>query len=761
MIRLLIIIILANFHLFAIEFSGRVVSEITPENKFVNIGPVFINDSIFFRFHLINDGTQDLYLREFFPTYIMGLSELDPGENQFELFSTKSPELPITIRNNSNNPDTLTIRFTSRDLFRSKLGWHNANFQLGLSKFDNVLETVTLDTFKLKAKKTNLFIDGFDDLINFDSIMIFPPNEISYNWRLKNVTYSTIIIDKQIESLLTQPANSPEFTISKYPDFYQIIKKNILNYNINYYPTNKGRDSLLLKVQYHPDPTLYPDSVNFAKVMIIATGVAQEIGIISTNVDHFKDTIDLGSVRLGKEISVELNLKNYGNIPFNAKSYKFIKDLSNEIDDRFVLLEQLNKNKKHLKPDSIERIIFSFKADKLGAFFAELIIESDIEDRKIRGFNNSQKFLKFYIRGKVTSPLLSIGSDTVDFGNVNVSSPVCESSQDTVLRLRNLGNEILRISNITISPQYPLSRFLLEENSLEIAPNSDGFIKINFNPPVTDFKTYTADLILTTNQPINPEIRLKLIATSIAPVNANLLIPNDLKAFPGNSIFVPVILQNGASNLNYFANSFKSQLNYNQSLLEFIGIRTVGTATDGAINMGDQTEKPGKNYIDINLTLPVKTYFNTQNDTLFFIKFNTYLGNDESSQISLINPKFADEKCEDVLQLNITTGLFSTDSVCGIDKKIGISAQNLIINNFYFSNTNQQFFIDFTTLKNGELTIKIFDYLGKFIKNSTTQNLNIDNYAKEINLTGLNKGIYFIEVKFEDFCEYFPVIINF
>ncbi len=749
-----------NLFLFADEYAGKVYSEIEPINRFVNIGPIFINDSIFFNFFLINSGEKDLYLQESFPTYIMGLSELDPGESQFNLFSTKAPELPITIKNNIQNPQKLTIRFNSRDTTRSKIGWHHANFQLGLSKTDNLVETITLDTFKLKAKKTKLFIDGFDDVINFDSVMINPNNEINYTWRLKNVIYYNVKLDKQIETLITQPASQKEIIIEKYIDGFALYPKEILNYNIKYSPLNRGRDSTLLKIQYHYNEIERPDSVNFAKVMIIGTGVEQSLSATESNYDIIKDTIDLGVIRLGNQAKIELKIKNTGNLPFGSKSYSFYEDLTSKIDNRFLITEILNKNNIHLLPDSSSFLKFSFQTDKIGAFFSRLVIESDIIERSIKGINNSHKTITFYIKGKVTSPLMALLSDTVDFGNVNLNNVICESTQDTNLIIRNIGNETLRISNISVSPQFPNSRFIVSDNSLEIEPNQEGFISINFIPNSGEYESYSADLILNTNQPTNELKYIKLMAKSIPPIAANLLIPKNIKSYPGNAVIIPVIIENDQKNAASFANSFKAELIYDKSILEFTGIRTVGTATEGAVNSGDLSEIFSKDFVNINLSMPIKTFFQSGNDTLFLLKFNTFLGADNSSPIALINAKFGDEKCEDILKLNISDGIYTTDSVCGLDKKVGVSAKGFSIINQKYSSKNAIYTFLWEAFKVGNLRIKVYDYYGNSLK-ALQKTINQSGlYSDSVDLSGLISGVYFIDFDFENETQNYIFVIE-
>ncbi len=758
--KIFVLFLALNLYLHTEEYSGKVISEITPANKFINIGPVFINDSIFFDFYMINSGEKDLYLQESFPTYIMGLSELDPGETQFELYSTKSPDLPIVIKKNINNPDTLIIRFNSRDTIRSKPGWHHANFQLGLAKFENFLETVTLDTFKLKAKKTKLFIDGFDDVINFDSVLINPGVEISYNWRLKNVIYDNVTLDRQIESVITQPASVKEIIIDKFDDNFVLYPKVILNYKVKYHPINKGIDTTLLKIQYHYDKITNPDSVNFAKVFITGTGVVQELSAIESNFNLINDTIDIGSIRAGTPTNIEVKIKNEGNLPFGSKSYTFYEDMTTNFDNRFAITEVLNKKNHHLLPDSISKLSFSFQSNEIGSFFTRLVIESDIIDRNIKGLNNSHKTITYYIKGKVASPLMAFGNDTIDFGNVNLNNIICESTQDTTLVIRNIGNETLRISNISVTPLFPTSRFTISNNSLEIEPNKEGYININFIPLTSEFNAYTANLVINSNQPGKETTIIVLTAKSIPPVAANLLIPKDISAYPGNSVIIPVIIENDNKNAASFANSFKSQLIYDKSILEFTGIRTVGTATEGAVNSGDLNEIFEKDYIDINLSMPIKSFFKSGLDTLFLLKFNTYLGVDNSSQIALINPKFGDEKCEDILKLNISDGLFTTDSVCGLDKKVGVSAKSFSIINQKYSQFENEYLINWEAKKSGILKISIYNYFGNLIKTENFIKNQNGLYNDRILLNELMTGVYCAEFNFENDIQYYIFTIQ-
>ncbi|MBX3044153.1 MAG: hypothetical protein KIT33_04240 [Candidatus Kapabacteria bacterium] len=728
--------------LFSEEYSAEVRSTVPNSGQIINYGPVFLNDTLEILFTAKNTGEKPIKIEQGIPTFFLGLSPNDITTVQWERFRRVSP--PRTYQ--PGDEDTIRINFLSGDTLVTRTGWHEALLGLGFlpaDKDDN--KTISkIDTFFLRVKKTPYYVSGFEDDIRFDSVYVNPNITPQKIWRVKNVwtkNQPAFGFDRQ---LITQPFSRTEISVPDLPITpLEIYPDSIISIPVTYYPLNRGRDSMFLKLLYKPLLFQFPDSVDFAWTRIAGVGVEQDIRISNSNYNWKGDTIDIGSIKAGSRIGIELAIKNFGNIPFGLISQEFYNPSGSIINDLLIFDKKFLHDGIHLKPDSLATAKLLFSPEETGLFLAELRLESDILNRSITGVQPDRRYVPIYLRAQIVSPKIVMHVSDINLGNVISSSPECSSERDTSVYIFNSGNMDLIISNILTDPPYPDSRFFVDKDFLQIPPGSGDSIRIQFRVQGGDFDTYSSKILLVTNQ-ANPfdTVKVSITANSVPPVAANLSIPQNLKSKPGTLIEVPVILSANGNNPANFAKSFRTSLFYNRSILEFAGLRTIGTACEGSLNYGDNIEIAESDELMLDIRSPAQTFFFAK-DTLVFLKFRTYLGNSAATEIAFIEPKFGDNKCENLFTIINTGGTYYTDSVCGIDYK----ALPSVNGNFrldVMNSSNKVIEIELPYSTNAEL--RIIDIYGQSVEFLMKSDLPSGIYNFTANFHTVSSGLYFVEL---------------
>lgn len=736
-------------NILAANYSGEIKSVVPHTTNFINFGPVFLNDTLQIKFFLKNTGDSPIKVNPNIPTFFLGLSPNDPTTTQWEIFRrvTNQPELPRTFL--SGESDTVRINFLSGDTLITKTGWHEALLGLSFLPADIISNTpiAKIDTFFLRVKKTPYYVSGFEDDLRFDSVYINPNFTPQKFWRVKNVWVKNQPVFGLDRKLITQPFSTQEIIIADLPiNPLEIYPDSIIYVPISYHPLNRGRDSMFLKMLYNPLKSQFPDSVDFAWTRIVGTGVEQEILIRNSNYNFSNDTIDVGNLKIGQKVSLSIQLINNGNIPFGIKQQSILTAENDGTHKDFTITSKFLANGEHLQPNSEMQSSVELIPSSFGLISARFRIESDILDRNIQGVQADKQYKYIYIKGNVVSPKIVLQFNEIDMGNVILSNVECPSQRDTLINIYNAGNSELIIYGISTNPPYPLSNFYPSREQMIIAPKTSDTLSIQFRVANGDFDKFESELILSTNQfPPFDSVIIKLIATSLPPVTTNLFIPRDLGSKPGSNIEVPIILSSNGASPATFAKSFRTSLFYNRSILEFNGIRTIGTATEGALNYGDNIEKNGLDELNLDIRTPANTYF-SKKDTLVFLKFKTYLGNSSATEISFIEPKFGDGNCENIFSLIQTGGAYYTDSVCGLPYKAIPSINGKFDLNLVINSVSNDYDIEVELPYSTEANVNILDIFGQPIKSIIHQFFPSGKYQFVSNYSDLSSGLYFIEL---------------
>ncbi len=721
------LLVLLEFNpLFANEI-GKIYSIDYPNSEIINLGPVYIGETINSRFRVENLTEQTYHIYEVKPTFGIFRSPVEVIPDEFLSYRTVDTKFPIQVLGNSNIE--ISIQYEAdTNLLVYPLGWYNADLLIGMATEPDT--NVVLDkNFKLLTKKSKLYVDGFQDRIIFDSTYINPPLPQAKDWKLKSIFKDSLQITNQKFNLLTAKITENEFI----PEFFEINplflrKYDALNLQIGYQPRNIGIDSGQVEMHY-----LNNGTDEFASVTLVGTGVQQKISLINSNYNFNSDTIFLGNVPANKDLLINFDVMNSSNFALNLISEKFVNQNPEYVQADLEIVKKMQSSVKYIDSGIIESVELRVNVQDRGNFEFKYIIESDIDNRFLFVPTNA-KYKEIIIVGQSVEPKIQIISETIDFEKVYLYLPYCQSRKDTIIRIRNIGNDTLRINKIELILQKPLPAFSCSNNELTINPNETAEIQISFEP--NSPQIYSANLVLHNNSSV-PNYTLSLIGTSITPAVAKLYI-DTFRVRPGSLLYVPIKTD---SNI-VFANNFSDTLYYNRSILHYVGYEVENTASQQPLENLDISETfDGK--LAINIRKPNKTNFLAK-ENLIFLKFNTYLGNSPSTSISFSNPQLGNEYCERSLNLikeNITNGTVILDSICGIDLK----AYPILVQSINYKDDNIEF--QYKILAKTTFSYQIYDAIGNLIYSKNKVEYEPNSYSDIININYLPKSLYFIVLK--------------
>ncbi len=722
-----LIILLFQISLLIADDIGRIYSVDYPNGTKINLGPVYVGDAINSRFVVENLSDQTYQIYEVKPTYGIFRSPIELIADEFLSYRTLNTNFPIYVSGKSKINIEVQYKADS-NLTVYPLGWYNADLLIGMSAEPDT--NVVLDKkFNLLTKKSKLYIDGYDDRIIFDSTYINPPIPQVKDWKFKSIFQDSLQVTNQNFTLSTAKIADNEF----FPEFFEInplfLKKyDALNLRIGYKPRNIGIDSGRIEMHY-----LKNGNDEFAAVNIIGIGVQQKLQLINSNYNFYSDTLFLGNIPANKDVLISLDILNASNFAINNISEKLINQNPDYVKVDFEIISKMQKSTKYIDSGLTESVELRVNVQDRGNFELKYVIESDIENRFLFVPQNA-KYKIITIIGRAVEPKIQVSNDIVDFEKVYLYLPYCQSRKDTSIRIRNIGNDTLRINKVELVLQKPQPAFACLNNELTINPNESAEIQLTFEPTSPQF--YSTDLILHNNSS-TPNYTLSLVGTSITPAVAKLSI-DTFRIRPGSVLLIPIKTD---SNI-VFANNFSDTLYYNRSILHYVGYEVENTASRQPLDFLNITESlDGK--LAINIRKPNKTNF-LLNENLIILKFNTFLGNSPSTSISFSNPQLGNEYCEKSLNLikdNIINGTVILDSICGIDLK----AYPILVQSINYKNDKIEFHYEILSKTN--LSYQIYDAIGNLIYSKNEVEYEPNSYSDIINIDYLSKSIYFIVLK--------------
>lgn len=741
--NILVALFILNTELFS-QTSSLIVNDKTPSDT-VDMGLTLNGVPVTTMFNIWNTGNTELRM---WPTNVYSFA-ITPtnipnhSEDHFEF----SPESPPDFTLMPGERKRFSIRYNSTLSPVFPVGKKYARARLGLATnfplSDSDLAFGYRD-FLLIVRKTNKFIDGYESFISFDSVYIYPIDTIKKTWKVQNNIQEELQIEKVVFDKKVIRQNTHLFQ-SMIETPYRLTPDNkVIDFTIKYYPIELGFDSAFTIVEFKPNPKTEPERKDSCFLAISGVGVEQKLFILdSKNAQVFKDTIDLGNVRVNETKDVELVFLNNGNIPFGTISQEIIEIGSEKAAEGFNFVKKLSELT-HLQPSRTDTVKFKFTPPERKNYLVRYVINSDIVRRKIYGFPESIKKLTFYIKGTGVEPFPII-QDTIDFGSIVMNRGDCPARRDTIIPIYNQGNIILEIKKFEVKPEFPITPFRLLIENLNIPPRSVETLRIIFDALDSPPADYEAVLWVVSNS-TKPKDTIKIIlkARGVKPDPINVSLPLEIRAKPGNRIEIPIIVDKDKVSL---AKNYTDTLDYEHTLLKFIAYEKIGTAselvqfTDSFIR---EDESGGRLFISLN-----NDKYLLPRDTLIKLRFTTFLGEKISTPISLLNPKFGDGICTNILTPITTRANFSLDSVCGLEFKVGTRQNKLIfdMDELHPNPTNDIIELKYSIAFETDVHFAIFNTFGELVYQANIDNHQIGEFVRIIPLDKLSRGLYFCEMR--------------
>lgn len=724
--------------------SSLIVNDKTTSDT-IDMGMTLNGVPVITTFNLWNNGNIDLrmwptniYSFAITPTNIPGHSD-----DHFEFDPETVPDFLIR----PNESKKFSIRYNSNPSPVFPVGKKYASARIGLAEklplSDSDLAKGYRD-FLLIVRKTNKFIDGYENFISFDSVYINPVDTIRKIWKVQNNIQEELYIDS-VSFIREIIRINPHLFQNIINTPYKLTPENkTVDFIIRYYPVELGFDSAFTLVEFKPEPKTNPEKKDSCFVGISGVGVEQNLLIIDAQGAQIKkDTIDIGNIRVKDKKDIELVFLNYGNIPFGAIKQEILQIGSDDNAEGFTFERKLNETI-HLQPSRMDTVKISFTPPERKNYLVRYVIESDIIKRKIYGYPDSIKRIIFYVKGTGVEPYPII-QDTIDFGSIVMNRGDCPARRDTLIPIFNQGNMILEIKKIEIKPEFPATPFRINIENMNIPARSVDTLRIIFEALDSSPSEFEAILWLYSNS-TQPRDTIKIIlrAKGVKPDPINISLPSEIRAKPGSKIEIPILVEKEKVVL---AKSFIDTLDYEHTLLKYLGYEKIGTATElvqFTKSFIKEDENGGRLFIQLN-----DDKYLLPNDTLIKLRFSTYLGDKISTPINLLNPKFGDGICTNILTPVINRGNFSLDSVCGLEFKVGPRQSNFLfsLEELYPNPTSEKIEIKYSIAFETDVSFAIYNSFGEQIYSHNVLNHQPGEFIKKVQTEILSRGLYFFEMR--------------
>jgi len=706
----------------------------------IDFGVTYIGDAVFQTIIIENNSDRDVFFSDVDPSILIEPSDYSPypqtNDSAFQHAFLDNPTNLGVIR--SNTSKEILIRFKPfyyyNDRNLNETGYFEARLKLGVLEKIDTNKSIVEKFYILVGRSTVGYLSSVKPIIDFDSVMIRPPSKIISNLRIRNNWVQSIqLIDDDFE-VLTTKQNFNEFEIEQKTTPIDIVQKNILEYDLSYYPIDNGFDHARYSATYlTEEQESGNDSLAFFDIDIYGYGVQQNLhlsNVISYDWIHNndRDTIDMGEIYFEDIVELNATLINNGNLNFGIPKTEEIININNvsaSIDTPL--------NNRSITLGSNVEFSLLVSPDDYGEFEFTYSIPSDINQRAISGLLDYHNSKDVVIKGIGLAPdmRINIQNDTIDFGSIS-SNDNCTQFTEQTFKIYNQGNAELILDNIGIRFEN------LQTNSFEFTPSvskiSSGTfsdLNIRFIPSISG--NYSATVTMKINQP-NEYKNIYLIGSSTDDIQKNIKV-SSIKTRPGNMVSIPILFNNNSINI---ASKFKAELNYSLSHLDFINAETINTASENSSNNPETFFIQNENGLDISINMNTGETFK-RNDTLVILNFNTYLGESITSQIELSNPKFGNKDCEDLFLLNSPEpGLFE---IIGISNKNKKAFKNQSLIQSIYPNPSQG---EFRILSRSNINdIKLFNQFGEMMVFNFIQN----NDIIVMNVPKINTGVYFLSVR--------------
>lgn len=713
----------------------------------IDMGMCVVGDSLETLFNIFNLTNKPVKIGGNDYTFSIEKITDDPNDlTPLEFFGPR--DLPKIIDNNSSS--TIKIKYVpypispqfpvGKKIVRLRLGVFDPN----VKQFpDSLGDLVRMREFILIARKSSSHLDTYEQLIDFDSVWVNPKDTLKRWLTLQNnsplpIDVDSIIFHRSINAEIWLEKKQIPLVIERYRSGDERQR-----WLIQYFPKNLGKDTALIVFRYkHP---FIPDSNLFIQAVIRGVGVIQKIDL--KNVEGAQivdDIIDFGAIPIDTTREVTFFIQNNGNMPFGILNQNIIDFYTNQKIYSFFFSDSLRQTR-HLYPTELDSFKIVFRPNGTDTFLAKIVFYSDLPVRKINGYPDSVRRVEFYIRGIGLAPKIAVDSKNIDLGNIIINNfEGCPSFRDTIVKIYNNGNYVLRVDSIRLDPPYPQTPFRIYENRFDIPPYSSKALRIRFDSIATNIGTYSAKLVLVSNfSKISDTVTIHLVANGVLPDPINISIPNQTMFKPGTNISIPILVTRFRVNR---AKEYEDTIKYNPTVLRYAGFSLVNTASSNAEEVRiDEDRNNGK------LAILVRTRWNQtflSTDTLMKINFQTFLGDEISSRINFLATRFGDGICSRVLMPYSSGGEIVLDSLCGISSKL-FNGENGIfrLDDISPNPANGQINLNLEIAFPVHTSLSIYNFAGFEVEKILDGVIEPNVYKLEVPLSGLAPGVYFIRMQ--------------
>lgn len=716
----------------------RIYFEDDPEAKRIDFGMrYFIDDQVVRTFVIENNSNNVVYTGDQLPTN--GTFELSSGDDRFVHFVNVErgiEEIPPGARIKRQ-----IVFFPNNDQATDSIGFMEGKLALGVSlspSANSVLDTVQFNVFGIATDKK---IDMWPKNLDLDSIYVNHPTGIETEINFRNNYTEKLSIESQELEVVTSELAGKEFFIEDlvFPVELQPrtdpgngIEKNIISYK----PSDIGPDTAYYRIFTKPEGD-FSDSTEIIETRITGFGVEQEFQLKNCNhsfeqIEKNVIKINVGRVALGQTININGELENTGNFEpviidqFIQNSFTYL-----------IIDSVLNSNEKFNK-EQVDYFEISVVASERGDFQIDYVIQTDLLDRNIRAIPNQDlSRIYFQISGNATQASIFVNQDTLYFGSLSLSE-TCPNSNSRQMFIKNTGNDVLQFDIYPETDALGIFDVQINDEDRIIDPSETVSATVRFQP--VDIREYDYDLIIESNLfGIDSLKRIPMIGEGVEPL-PTIFATEDQSFFPGTRIDVPILVEGERIEIS---DRFDATLAYNPSLLVFDGFTTIGTASENSDNYSDINSNDINGELTIDINMPSPQNFDSK-DTLIVFHFRTFLGNSLNTSITVENPRFGGDNCDDLVDVELQNGLFELDSLCGLAYKVD-RLNNSSMSFLAPNPANDKISFTFFSNENQVVEVYIQDALGNTVYRESSEVI-VGMNPIELDLKDLNPGSYFTNV---------------
>ncbi|MEO6048826.1 MAG: choice-of-anchor D domain-containing protein, partial [Candidatus Kapaibacterium sp.] len=356
----------------------------------------------------------------------------------------------------------------------------------------------------------------------------------------------------------------------------------------------------------------------------------------------------------------------------------------------------------------------------------------------------------------------TVGLETegYDFGtNLTCNRPVGN------ITVKNTGSEPITVNNVKLVDSTDAFEILVEQLPFLLAPGEVKTIPATFHSPNNRTGSFGAtvefEAVDKDGKVVNvPSASLKG-QMRILTVNAH--INTDYRAYPGNSLTIPVTLDDNADQAQ--VTTLFISIRYDNRVLRMsngsadsaaIAKLLKGTILEGWTVRIVEADHPEGEYLAI-FTAP-QGKFLKGSGPLLNLNFLTYLGAIDSSKLNLSILQVGDQQC---VKVNSKPGLVRIDSVCGLNLrliestgfnyKLGQNAPNP------FNPTTD---ITFSLGLDGHTTLEIYDAGGKQVGTLLNGYMKPGTYTITWDAKNQSSGLYYYRLQSGDWTQTNTMILR-